>query len=272
MRHISERWTRAVLVFLVLIFAVFFLTPLIGLGVRAAMYGRFFEVASSEIVTDAMVLSIVTATITLAIAVLFGTPVSYLLALSRFRGRGIIEALVVLPIVMPPTVAGVALFTAFGRRGLIGGPLVDYFGITIGFSTVAVVMAQVLVAVPLYVQAAKSGFESMDEQLVHVAYTLGASRLRTFLFVSLPQASAALIAGAILSWTRALGELGATLIFAGNLQGVTQTMPLAILTSLEGAELGLGGAITQSIILLFASLSGLLFLATFHRFFGPSKR
>jgi molybdate transport system permease protein len=249
-----DRSAAGVVAFLAVAFGVFFLLPFAGLVDRAASDGEVWELARSDMAREALKLSLWTSTLTAAITVVVGTPVAYLLARSRFWGRSVVDALIDLPIVLPPTVAGVALLTAFGRRGLIGEPIDDAFGYTFGFSRTAVVMAQLLVAAPFYVRAAKGGFEAVDSQLERVAYTLGASRTRTFFRITVPQAWPALLAGVVLCWSRAMGELGATLLFAGNLQGRTQTMPLAIIQAFEGSSLGLSGAIALSLILLVVAL------------------
>lgn len=236
------------------VFALFFALPFAGLLQRAAEDGGVWETARSGVVRDALWLSLWTSAVTLLLAVVFGTPVAYLLSRASFRGKALVDALIELPIVLPPTVAGVALLTAFGRKGLLGGPLEAWTGITLGFTSVAVIMAQILVAAPFYVRAAKAGFDSVDQQFERVAYTLGASRARTFARVVAPQAWPALLAGMVLCWARAMGELGATLIFAGNFRGETQTMPLAIIQAFEGS-LGLSAAVSLSLVLLVVSLS-----------------
>jgi molybdate transport system permease protein len=236
------------------IFALFFILPFIGLIDRSIDDRGTWESLQAEQVRDALVLSLWTSTVTTMIAVLLGTPVAYVIARSRFPGRDVVNALIDLPIVLPPTVAGVALLTAFGRRGLLGEPIDELTGFTFGFRALAVVMAQLLVAAPFFVRAAISGFEGVDSQFERVAYTLGASRTRAFFRITVPQAWPALLAGLVLCWARALGELGATLIFAGNLAGRTQTMPLAILSAFEGSSLGLAGAIALSLILIAVAL------------------
>ena len=236
------------------VFTLFFLVPFAGLLERALRDDRTWDLATGEIARDALVLSLWTSTFTLLLAVAFGTPVAYLLSRARFPGRTLLDALVDLPIVLPPTVAGVALLTAFGRRGIVGEPIEDWTGFTFGFRTIAVVMAQFLVAAPFYVRAARSGFDSVDPQFERVAHTLGASKARTFFRIVVPQARPALFAGMVLCWARAMGELGATLIFAGSMQGRTQTMPLAILGAFEGSSLGLSGAISLSVVLLAVAL------------------
>ncbi len=238
-----------------LAFAIFFVLPFAGMLERGLRHQSTWEIITSDSTATALRLSLWTSTVTVAIAILSGTPVAYLLARTSFPGRSIVDALIDLPIVLPPTVAGVALLTAFGRRGLIGEPIDDWTGFTFGFRTTAVIMAQLLVAAPFYVRAAKSGFEAVDSQYERVAFTLGGSRVRTFFRITLPQAWPAVLAGIILCWARAIGELGATLIFAGSLEGKTETMPLAILAAFEGTSLGLDGAIALSLILLAVALA-----------------
>ncbi len=240
--------------FLAVAFGIFFVIPFVGLVDRALDEPGTWELLRTSQVRQALTLSLWTSTVTVALALIFGTPIAYLLARAHFRGMAIVDALIDLPIVLPPTVAGVALLTAFGRRGLIGEPVEAWTGFTFGFRTIAVIMAQLLVAAPFYIRAAKSGFEAVDVQLERVAYTLGASRVRTFFRITVPQAWPALLAGTVLCWARSMGELGATLIFAGNLEGKTQTMPLAVISAFEGSSLGVAGAIALSLILLAVAL------------------
>lgn len=243
---------------LVVAFAAFFLLPFAGLIYRAAQEGGFWEVVTGPEARKALVLSLWTSSLATTLVILAGTPVAYVLARGRFRGKTFLEAMVDLPIVLPPTVAGVALLTAFGREGLFGEPLERWTGLTLGFTTTAVIMAQFLVGAPFYVRAAASGFARLDDREVGVAYTLGASRLTVFWRLALPHAWPALVAGVVLCWSRAMGELGATLVFAGNFEGRTRTMPLAIISAFEGSDLGLGGAIAMSILLLVAALAALV--------------
>ena len=184
------------------------------------------------ITVPALVLSLVTTALSLSVLVALGTPLAWWLGRSEARVARFVETVVQLPIVVPPAVAGLALLLAFGRRGLIG-PLLEGLGIDIAFSTVAVVLAQVFVAAPFYIQAATAAFAAVDENLLVVARTLGASPATVLFRVALPLARRGLIAGAALAWARALGEFGATLMFAGNLSGRTQTLPLAVYTALE---------------------------------------
>lgn len=250
----ADRAATTTVVFLAFAFGVFFVVPFAGLIDRAWDEPDTWRLLKTTEVRQALTLSLWTSTVTVALALVFGTPVAYLLARARFRGRNIIDAFIDLPIVLPPTVAGVALLTAFGRRGLVGEPIEEWTGFTFGFRTTAVIMAQLLVAAPFYIRAAKSGFEGVDVRVERVAYTLGASRLRTFFRITVPQAWPALLAGVVLCWARSMGELGATLIFAGNLEGKTQTMPLAVISAFEGSSLGVAGAIALSLILLVVAL------------------
>jgi molybdate transport system permease protein len=249
-----DRSTAITVAILAAVFALFFTLPFAGLIQRSAEQGGVWELMKTQQARDALWLSVWTSTVTVAMAILFGTPVAYALSRLRFPGKAIVDALIDLPIVLQPTVAGVALLTAFGRRGLIGEPIDNVTGFTFGFSTTAVIMAQLLVAAPFYVRAARAGFDSVDRQVERVAFTLGASRTRTFARIVLPQTWPALLAGVVLCWARSMGELGATLIFAGNLEGKTQTMPLAIIEAFEGSSLGLDGAVALSLILLAVAL------------------
>ena len=180
----------------------------------------------------ALGLSLRTTLVSLAITVLTGTPVAWWLSSSSSALVRVVELVVDLPIVIPPAVVGVALLQTFGRLGLLG-PVLESVGLTISFSTAAVVLAQVVVAAPFFVHAASNAFRKVDEDTLIVARTLGASAMAAFLRVAVPIALPGLFVGAALAWARALGEFGATLLFAGNLSGTTQTMPLAIFTALE---------------------------------------
>lgn len=186
----------------------------------------------SPVATEALRLSLLTSSISLGIIMALGIPTAYLLARYDFKGKQILDSLLDLPLVLPPTVAGVALLFSFGRRSFIGSSLAD-LGVTISFTSLAVILAQVFVAAPLFIRSMKAGFSRIDEKLEAAAIALGANRWRTFWRISLPLCSASLIEGAVLAWARALGEFGATIVFAGSLMGRTQTMPLAIYAALE---------------------------------------
>ena len=236
---------------------LFLVLPLVVLMVRTLGSGTVFQFLTNPAVLSALQLSLITTLITLTLAVIFGTPLAYLLARYDFRGKSLLDTLIDLPMVLPPAVAGVALLITLGRRGWIGSWLEDQFGITIGFSTVAVVLAQLFVAAPFYVKSAKAGFESTDPGFERVATTLGSGNLRTFWRVTVPLALPSLLSGMVMTWARALGEFGATIMFAGNFEGRTQTMPLAIYSALEGSG-GLDQSLTLSVILVIASFAVLL--------------
>lgn len=240
------------------LFIAFITIPIAALLWRAAGSGELGENLTSRFVLDALRLSAITSTVTLALAVALGTPLAYLLARRTFPGKALIDVVVDLPIVLPPTVAGVALLVAFGRRGTLGGAL-DNAGIELAFTTAAVVMAQLFVSAPFYVRAAKAGFEAVDTEYEGVAATLGASPLRVFWRVTVPLSWPSLMAGAILCWARALSELGATLVFAGNFPGRTQTMPLAIIGAFDAGR-PLDVAIALAVILVAAAAVLLLLL------------
>jgi molybdate transport system permease protein len=188
------------------------------------------------------------------LAVALGTPLAYLLARGTFRGRDVLDTLVDLPITIPPVVAGVALLLAFGRRGLLGRQL-DVWGHQVAFTTIAVVMAQLFIASPFFVKAARSGFEGVDTRLEAAARTLGAGRWRVFWTITVPLARPALLSGVVLAWARALSEFGATMMFAGNFPGRTQTLTLAVMTALES---DLETAVAVSALSLALALSALL--------------
>lgn len=239
-----------------LLLALFVAVPLVALAARSVNDGEVLDRLTTPFVLHALRLSLVTSTLTLGLALVLGVPAAYLLARARIPGRRMLVLLVELPMVLPPTVAGVALLVAFGRRGLIGGWLADR-GLEIPFTTTAVVLAQLFVATPFLVRTLQAGFESVDSLYERVSATLGMSPLRTFWRVTLPLARPALLSGAVLCWTRALSELGATLIFAGSFEGRTETMPLAIITAFESSA-GLSGAVALSLILLVVALALLL--------------
>ena len=229
--------------------------PLLALIARA-IGQDFLAYALSDSALAALKLSLVTSTMSVIISLLAGTPLAYMLAHWEFRGKTIIELLIDLPIVLPPSVAGLALLIAFGRQGLFGGWLA-MLGISLPFTTTAVVLAQTFVSAPLYVRAARIGFAEIDPQLEEAARVEGATQWQMFREVMIPLAGRALISGAILAWTRALGEFGATILFAGNLEGVTQTMPLAIYLGLE-RSLGVAMALSVMLVAVSVGLLGII--------------
>jgi molybdate transport system permease protein len=194
--------------------------------------GRLLEELRSPEALRALELTLRTTAIATLLTLVTGTPVAYLLSRRRFRGHALLDALVDLPIMVPPVVCGVALLLAFGRRGLIGQGL-EVLGVNLPFSTAAVVLAQVFVASPFYIKAARAGFDAVPARLEAAARTLGASPWHVFRTVTVPLAAPALLAGTVLCWARALSEFGATMMFAGNFPGRTQTLALAVMSAME---------------------------------------
>ena len=229
-------------------FVAFLFVPIAALLLRASPEQLMANLGKPQVL-QAITLSLATTFTATGITILFGTPVAYLLARRRFRLRRAIDALVDLPTVLPPSVAGVALLMAFGRRGLLGG-LFASLGIDIAFTQAAVVLAQVFIAAPFYIRAASVGFAGVSTEQEQAAAIDGANGWQVFRFVTVPLAWSALLGGSLMSWARALGEFGATIIFAGNFPGRTQTMPLAIYI---GFELDLDVALTLSVILVGCS-------------------
>jgi molybdate transport system permease protein len=210
---------------------VFVVLPIIALILQLPV-DAFPRVFSQQVVVDALLLSLATATVSTAIVLAVMTPIAYVTARYAFPGREFVETLMDLPIVLPPAVAGLGLLLAFGRFGLVGQYL-SVFGVTLAFTPIAVVMAQVFVASPFYLRQARTSFAELDPVYEAAARTLGASRLYAFLRVTVPLTIEGLVSGTIMTFARALGEFGATILFAGNLQGRTQTMPLAIYSTMQ---------------------------------------
>jgi molybdate transport system permease protein len=233
----------------------FLALPLVAMFTRVPL-GRLLHLLSTGVVTDALLVSAKTTLIAEALILLFGTPLAYLLATRRFPGRFALVTLVELPLVLPPAVAGIGLFAAYGRSGLLGSTL-DVFGLQIPFTQTAVVLAITFVASPLYVRTAIAAFEAVDPDLVAASRTLGAGPTRSFFRVALPLARGGLAAGAALAFARALGEFGATIMFAGSLRGVTQTLPLAIY---EEFSLDFDTALAMGALLVVVSVALLLTL------------
>jgi molybdate transport system permease protein len=211
--------------------AGFIAVPILALVVWTVSEEAWGAMAS-PVARDALLLSMKTTAATMIILIVLGTPAAYVLARGRFRGSRVLNTLVELPIVLPPSAAGIALLLAFGRFGLVGQYL-NVFGITLSFTTVAVVMAEVFVAAPFYLRQAATGFSEVDRAIEEAALVDGADRTAAFIRVTIPLAFPALVAGAVMAWARALGEFGATIIFAGNFRGITQTIPLAIYSEFQ---------------------------------------
>ena len=260
----GETGLRSLFILPTLLFAVFVALPLLALVVRALMTGNVLQQLTQPLVVSALRLSALTSVAALLIIVLVGTPTAYLLARSAFPGKRLLDTFIDVPLALPPVVVGVALLLVFGRLGVVGQWL-QPLGIEIAFTTLAVVLAQVFVAAPFYVRSAKIGFARVDPELEEIAVTLGASTWQTLRYVTVPLAWPALVGGAVLSWARALGEFGATIMFAGNFTGRTQTMPLAIMTALES---DLQTAIVLATLLVIATFVALLLFRWVGRRFG----
>jgi len=252
---------RTLLIFSVPVLLVtgFLALPLAAIFLRALPQEGLWEALQRPLVTQALRLSLFTSLGSLLLALTLGTPIAYVLARRKFPGGTLIDTLIDLPMVLPPSVAGVALLMTFGRRGILGAWL-DAIGIQVAFTPIAVMLAQSFVSAPFYIRAARAGFQSVDQELERVAYTLGHSSFSTFFRVTIPLTFPALLSGAVMAWARALGEFGATIMFAGNLLGRTQTMPLAIYTAME-ADLTAALALSALLILFsFAILFGVRLL------------
>ena len=224
----------------------FLVLPLAALVVRAPWAALVAIFADPE-TRAALALSLGTATAATVGSIALGVPLALVLARSHFPGRRLVRTLVTVPVVLPPVVGGVALLLAYGRTGVVGQYLELWFGVSIPFTTLAVVVAQTFVAMPFLVLALDGALATVDDSLAEAAATLGASRLHIFVHVTLPTLAPALLAGAVLCWARALGEFGATITFAGNFPGSTQTMPLAVYLALQSDP---DAAVALSLVLL----------------------
>jgi molybdate transport system permease protein len=247
---------------------VFLVLPVAAIFLRVPP-SELFHALGRDVTRDALLVSLKTSAIAHAAVLLFGTPAAWVLARKRFRGRGLVLALVELPLVLPPAVAGIALFAAFGRAGLLGDEL-DALGIQIPFTQAAVVLAVVFVESPFYLRGAIAAFEALDGSLLDAARTLGASPARVFARIALPLAAGGLGAASALALARGLGEFGATIIFAGSLQGVTQTLPLAIYAQFE-QDFDTALAISALFIVIGAVLLVALKLYPWFRFVSISR-
>jgi molybdate transport system permease protein len=235
---------------------VFLVLPVVGLVVRTP-WSQLGPLLTAPGVGQALRLSLVSATLATLVSVVLGVPLAWVLARSRVRGRAVLRALVTVPLVLPPVVGGVALFLVLGRQGIVGHWLFESTGFTIPFTRLAVVIAETFVAMPFLVISVEGALRAADARFEDAAATLGADRWTTFRRVTLPMVAPGVAAGAVLCWARALGEFGATITFAGNFPGTTQTMPLAVYLALQRDP---DAAIVLSLVLLAVSLGTLLLL------------
>jgi molybdate transport system permease protein len=246
---VASRATRGAVLTAGLLLVAFLAVPVVNLLVRALSDGDVLAAATDPSVTTALGLSLLSTTLSLALTVVLGTPLAWALARGRVPAEGLVQTLTDLPIVLPPAVAGLALLLLFGRQGPVGAVL-DSIGIRVGFTVAAVVLAQSFVSAPFFVRAARAGFESVQPSLEEVASDLGASPWQVVRHVSLPIAAPFLASGAVTAWARALGEFGATIMFAGNVAGRTQTLPLAVYGAFQSS---LSESIAAAAILVVAA-------------------
>lgn len=229
--------------------------PVAVLVMRALAGGALVAALGDPVVLAALSLSLGTTAVSLVLTVALGAPLAYVLARRRFRGSALLETVVDLPIVLPPSVAGLALLLVFGRRGLVGSSL-EVIGLTIPFTTIAVILAQVFVAAPFFVRSARAGFAAVDRDLEDAARVDGAAERQVFRWITVPLARSALAAGVVMSWARALGEFGATIMFAGNIAGRTQTLPLVVYGEFGAGDLD--ASIAAAAILVLAAFGVLI--------------
>src|SRR5215471_15543981 len=246
-----------VLVLLAGLCALFFVLPLVGLLARTP-WASTVGIMSDQGVQAALRLSLVCSLASTVLACLLGVPLAWVLARLRFPGKSLLRGITTLPMVLPPVVGGVALLLAFGRRGLIGEPIASATGLGLPFTTAGVIVAEAFVAMPFLVITVESGLRSMSVRFEDAARTLGAGRWTVFRRITLPLIGPSLAAGAVLAWSRALGEFGATITFAGNFPGTTQTAPLAVYIDLESGRLS--SAVVLSLLLVVVSLAVLVAL------------
>ena len=254
-------WGNRSLIALAGLSALLLSLPIVVLVVRAIFDGSLARALTAQVVLSALALSLATTAISLVITVAFGLPLAYVLARRRFRGSGLVEAIVDLPLVLPPAVAGLALLLMLGRRGFLGGPL-DAIGIEIPFTTLAVILAQTFVSAPFFIRSARTGIASVERDLEAAARVDGASDIEVFRHITVPLAGSALAAGLVMSWARSLGEFGATIMFAGNIEGRTQTLPLVVYGEFQGGNLD--GSIAAAAILVLAAFGVLVAVRLLH--------
>ena len=241
--------------------ALFLGLPVAVLIARASLGGALGAGLSAAVVLDALQLSLATTAASLLLTVAIGLPIAVVLARARFRGSLLLETIVDLPIVLPPSVAGLALLLVFGRRGLLGPPL-DALGLEIPFTTAAVVLAQTFVSAPLFIRSARTGIAGVEPDLEDAARADGATELNVFRSITMPLAAPVLAAGLVMSWARSLGEFGATIMFAGNVPGQTQTLPLLVYSEFQGGDLD--RAISVAAILITAAFGVLIAVRALH--------
>lgn len=258
---VRRGWGDRSLVGLAALSGLFLALPVAVLVGRAVLDGSLARALTAKVVLDALVLSLATTAVSLVITVAFGLPLAIVLARRQFRGSGWVEAIIDLPIVLPPSVAGLALLLVLGRRGFLGGPL-EAIGLEIPFTTLAVILAQTFVSAPFFVRSARTGIAAVDRDLEDAARVDGASELQLFRRITVPLAGTALAAGLVMSWARSLGEFGATIMFAGNVEGKTATLPLVVYGEFQGGDLD--GSVAAAAILVIAAFAVLVAVRALH--------
>jgi molybdate transport system permease protein len=258
---VTGGWGQRALVALAVLFSLFLALPVAALVVRSIIGGALADAVASETVQTALTLSLATTAVSLVLTVIVGLPLAFLLARRRFRGKWLVEAIVDLPIVLPPSVAGLALLLVFGRRGLLSAPF-EVLGISVPFTVIAVILAQTFVSAPFFVRSARTGLAGVDRDLEDAARVDGATETQLFRRVTVPLAAAALAAGLVMSWARALGEFGATIMFAGNIEGRTQTLPLVVYSEFQSGDLD--ASIAAAAILVMAAFGVLIAVRVLH--------
>jgi molybdate transport system permease protein len=232
--------------------------PVAVLVLRSVADGSLTDALTTPVVLDALLLSLVTTSISVVLTVTFGLPLAWLMARRAFRGSWLVEAIVDLPIVLPPAVAGLGLLLVFGRRGLLG----DAFDLSIPFTTFAVILAQTFVSAPFFIRSARTGIVGVDRDLEAAARVDGASEFQLFRRITMPLAATALAAGLVMAWARSLGEFGATIMFAGSIEGRTQTLPLVVYGEFQGGDLD--ASIAAAAILVLAAFGVLVAVRILH--------
>ena len=256
----SGRWGERTLFAVAGLFALFLGLPVATLVARSILNGSLRVALASPEVLDALWLSLVTTAISLTITLVLGLPLAFVLARRTFRGKSLLEAVVDLPIVLPPSVAGLALLLVFGRRGLLSAPF-DFLGISVPFTTMAVILAMTFVSAPFFIRSARTGIAGVDGDLEDAARVDGATERQLFRSITVPLAGAALAAGLVMTWARSLGEFGATIMFAGNIEGRTQTLPLVVYSQFQGGDLD--ASIAAAAILVLAAFGVLVAVRVF---------
>jgi molybdate transport system permease protein len=268
---ISNKIVMTILALIVLTYFLFIILPLVGIFAQFNLTKLPGQLQNEAIISP-IILSLYTSAVATLIAFVLAVPTAYFLATRKFRGKSVLDTVMDLPIVLPPAVAGLALLYAFAPKGLLG-PVFNFFGIIIPGETIAVVIAEAFVASPFLLRSAKTGFETLDKDMLNSARILSGSRLRVFFTVSFPLAIRAITSGLVMCWARAMGEFGATLMFAGNLFGKTSTMPLSIYSLFySGNQAQVSDSITLAVILVVISFSVIIVIKVLEqKRFGGKK-